>query len=565
MPSSVTSLKQLAAHWRIKYSSLIYWTRVVDRDKQYKVFNIGKKNGGKREITAPHSRLIMLQENLKDTLELIYKPKACVYGFVKDGGIVKNARNHLRKRHIANVDLRDFFPSINFGRVRGVLMAEPFGFNQEIATVLANIATYKGMLPQGAPSSPVISNIICYKMDGALMHLAKMNKCIYTRYADDLTFSTSLREFPFQIMRIDEYGSTVVGDALREIIIDNGFTVNADKCRLQSGGNRKIVTGLVVNQKLNVKRTYIRNIRAMLYAWDKYGYTKACAEFLNKHYRKNSVNKSPKFHNVLRGKLNYLKMVRGSDGLYESFRSEYYRLFIRDKSIIDDGATEKGGGAGGRVQGDHSEVLIREYSRRCQHIYGSTSDGEMEGGVWIVTDYRNCRDGTAFFIHDIGWVTCFHCVSDGNGNVGDDIRIQNQRQPGVEYSVQVIKSHPHYDLAILAPAIDSIPGGYAFIVAPTPQVSRGNSAKILGYPSRGPAAQCNIMNVHVTGVETRSAANCIMVNGIISSGNSGGPLINDENQVIGVVVSGMRGTGGNISDDNVCRGIGHLLEISESE
>jgi RNA-directed DNA polymerase len=131
------------------------------RTSLYYTFEIPKKSGGIRKITSPIARLKTLQRRLLKVLTAVYTPKNSAHGFVKARSICTNAKIHVRRRHILNIDLEDFFPSINFGRVRGIFLAEPYNCTRDVATVLAQICCYKNELPQGAPTSPIVSNMIC--------------------------------------------------------------------------------------------------------------------------------------------------------------------------------------------------------------------------------------------------------------------------------------------------------------------------------------------------------------------------------------------------------------------
>jgi RNA-directed DNA polymerase len=314
----------------IEYSHLVYHLYVEKRLKQrYKTFSISKRSGGTRKITAPITGLKIIQQKLNQVLQQVYRLKPCVHGFVLERNIVTNAKTHAKQRYIFNVDLKDFFPSINFGRVRGVFQATPYKLDPSVATVLAQICCFDNELPQGAPTSPIVSNMICAKMDSELQQLAKKHRCIYTRYADDITFSTSMPAFPIVLATINSVGQVEVGSELNRIITENGFIINPDKVRLQTKNHRQEVTGLTVNQKPNVRRKYIRQIRAMLYAWEKFGLDDAEAEFLGKYDRKNrSLYKDkPSFKQVVKGKIEFLGMVRGkSDLVYLRFRKQLRSL-----------------------------------------------------------------------------------------------------------------------------------------------------------------------------------------------------------------------------------------------
>lgn len=189
---------------------------------------------------------------------------------------------------------------------------------------LAQICCFRDELPQGAPTSPIVSNMICARMDTQLQRLAKKHRCFYTRYADDITFSTTLKVFPYTLGGNTSTGKAEVGRKLLEIIDENGFCVNETKVRLQGKHGRQEVTGLTVNEKPNVPRTYVRQIRAMLYAWSEFGHDAAEEEFLNEYDEKyrGPYKETPSFGEVVRGKIEFLGMVRGKqDRIYCRFLS----------------------------------------------------------------------------------------------------------------------------------------------------------------------------------------------------------------------------------------------------
>ena len=177
----------------VKYSDLTYFLYRRKFSDNYKSFQLKKRGGGYRKILAPASALKIIQRKLNRILQLIYAPKLSVHGFTFGQNIVTNAKTHLRKSFVLNIDLKDFFPSINFGRVRGMFMGKPYHIPADASTILSQICCFENQLPQGAPTSPILSNMICAQLDSQLQWLAKTNRCMYTRYADDITFSTNLR------------------------------------------------------------------------------------------------------------------------------------------------------------------------------------------------------------------------------------------------------------------------------------------------------------------------------------------------------------------------------------
>lgn len=230
---------------------------------------------------------------------------------------------HEKQRYVINIDLENFFPSISFTRVFGMFSTYPFDFNRDVSTVLSQICCFQGALPQGAPTSPIISNYICRSLDNKLTKLARKYQFKYTRYADDITFSTSYKEITPEIGIIDELNCFQLGEEFEKIIKDEGFVINQNKVRLQSFKERQMVTGLVVNKKANLRRDYIKNIRAMLHCWEKFGIIEAQKKFNAKY-----PNKKPElFKKTLNGRINFIKQVKGDrDPIYRKLHNKFHSI-----------------------------------------------------------------------------------------------------------------------------------------------------------------------------------------------------------------------------------------------
>lgn len=327
-----TTKRELAGALMTKYSTLMYNLHVIPEDERYSVFIVPKKGGGEREIVAPISRIKHIQRKLASILLNIYPDKNCVYGFLKEKNIKLNAKRHVGKRIVINIDLKDFFPSINFGRVLGLFKSVPFSFNDEVAVSLAQICCFKNILPQGAPSSPILSNFICRRLDNALLRFVRKNKFVYTRYADDITFSTNLKEIPPEFGYI-ESDKLILSEELRSIITTNGFEINENKTRYAFSNNRQKVTGLTVNEFPNVDRKYVRNIRALIHAWEKYGIENAATDYFKK-YKKTEIpiDYINIFREVVIGKINFLRYIQynekeGDSPLYKKFTNQVKTLY----------------------------------------------------------------------------------------------------------------------------------------------------------------------------------------------------------------------------------------------
>jgi hypothetical protein len=206
---------------------------------------------------------------------------------------------HLNKKNVLNIDLKDFFDSFNFGRVRGFFIKNNnFKLDPHIATVIAQIACYDNKLPQGSPCSPVITNLITHSLDIKLASLAKKNSCTYTRYADDMTFSTRQKLFPSQIME-EEDGVYIAGKKLKSEIERAGFSINEKKTRIQRQDSRQDVTGLIVNEKPNVKKEYWRTAKSQCHILFRTGtFTKTIAD----RVMEGNINE-------LEGQLNFIDQI----------------------------------------------------------------------------------------------------------------------------------------------------------------------------------------------------------------------------------------------------------------
>jgi retron-type reverse transcriptase len=218
----------------------------------YTTFGIPKRSGGVRTIEAPTPKLKALQRTILHRLLNGLPVHPAAAGFVPGRSIVDNARPHVGQAVVVNIDLADFFPSVTHQRVEAFFRA--IGWSAEASAVLANICTRDGHLPQGAPTSPALSNLANRKLDTRLDKLARKFGGHYTRYADDLTFS-----FPAYAA-----GTRKVLAHIRTIIEAEGYRIQMKKkVRVQRAHQRQTATGLVVNATVNAPRALRRKLRAM--------------------------------------------------------------------------------------------------------------------------------------------------------------------------------------------------------------------------------------------------------------------------------------------------------------
>jgi retron-type reverse transcriptase len=272
---AATTRQELAKLLDIKPSILTFILYKKDSALKYKTFSIPKRSGGTREINAPSDDLKTLQKALavllQECLNEIHKTQAVTdrvaHGFMPYRSIVTNAYPHRGRRYVFNIDLKDFFGSITFPRLRGFFIKDRnFSLNEKIATVLAQIACHEGKLPQGSPCSPIMSNLIGHILDMHLVRLAAENGCHYSRYADDLTFSTNKPTFPHAVARTSsaKVHEWIPGRQLAGLVKKCAFEINETKTRMQYRASRQEVTGLVVNTKINVRSEYRHLVRLLV-------------------------------------------------------------------------------------------------------------------------------------------------------------------------------------------------------------------------------------------------------------------------------------------------------------
>jgi RNA-directed DNA polymerase len=190
----------------------------------YREFEIPKKNGGKRKILAPYPSLLLIQNWIYENILKNITLHKCAHAYINKKSIITNSRVHLDQKEVLKLDLKDFFPSINFSRV--IFLFSSLGYSNNVSFFLARLCCHNGALPQGAPTSPVLSNIISRKLDNRLFKLAQKFHFRYSRYADDMVFSGE--KIPSCFLR---YVDT--------IIEDEGFIINPSKTRLYKGNNKK--------------------------------------------------------------------------------------------------------------------------------------------------------------------------------------------------------------------------------------------------------------------------------------------------------------------------------------
>ncbi len=509
-----------------KFDYLLY-----KKKNLYTSFTINKRNGGTRVIYSPCINLKKIQRELNEILIKNYQfDNNIVQGFNRGNSIKTNAKVHENSKYIINIDLKNFFDTIHFGRVRGMFMNKPFNFNNYIATNLAKITCYDRKLPQGAPTSGIIANIICYNLDRELNHLCTTNNCRYTRYADDITISTQSIKLPKIIGAISDDGLLCLSKKITDIINNQGFTINSNKLNISSINNRQEVTGLIVNNKTNVKKIYLKHLRAMLYNASKNGiYSEGC------RYYKNSLsdlsNKmfiENRFIEMLRGKIEFLKMIRGmDDNVYVKYAKEFNNLVKRDCFETD------------------YTLSIKEY---------------MEKRIFPLMSFDNATQGSCFFT-DKGYLyTSTHVFMNKDAFTSKEYYRRYKNADIINFHSKGIKpfyilSHSNIKCAIVPTLTkediktDVSKTLYKTLINDKKSFKEnhnyipefGETIYLAGYGEfiDFNKTSINYIKAEVTGTSTFDSRKFYCINKPIYHGMSGGPVINKNREVIGIIYAGL--------------------------
>jgi RNA-directed DNA polymerase len=290
----------------------------------YEVFKLPKKRGGLRTITAPIGMTKKVQYRLNHYFQSYYssiRPEVA-YGFIRASShdktspsIVGNAFVHVGKPHLYTLDLKDYFTSITAKQVYALLKSSLFGFNADIARALTLFVTYKGTLPTGSPTSPVIANFCSITLDQALQQFAQENGLLYSRYADDLTFSS------------DTLLTAEKREEIHQLIAAHGFKVNPKKERYRHPHQQHRVTGIIVNDKLNVDRTYLKKTRAMLHDLSVNGIAHATSKHFDEKVSSDHDSRCHQFAFRLKGRIDFIAQVRGKeDATAQKMKKDFWEV-----------------------------------------------------------------------------------------------------------------------------------------------------------------------------------------------------------------------------------------------
>lgn len=343
--NTIKTRSDLADYLNIPPSKITYILFKRGVDSYYTEFEIPKKSGEPRRICAPTGDLKGVQRQLADALwehqksiyeELGIKPNIS-HAFEEGKSIITNAKIHRNKRIVINVDLSDFFDSIHIGRVCGFFEKNKhFNLPHEPAITIAQLACYQGKLPQGAPTSPIITNLVCQVLDMHLLSFAKRYRLDYTRYADDITFSTNDKAF------LETWDSFYA--ELEKKIRKAGFSLNEKKTRITYRDSKQVVTGLVVNKKISVDHAYCRKVRAMahsLYTNGSYSVDGVEGNIRQLEGRFAFIDQIEKYNNICdsAGKHNVFTL-NGREKQYQQFLFYRYFFDVHKPLIVTEGKTD---------------------------------------------------------------------------------------------------------------------------------------------------------------------------------------------------------------------------------
>jgi RNA-directed DNA polymerase len=499
--AQIQDMRALARLLEVDYATeLAYILYRMPKSSKYKSFEIKKKSGGTRTIDAPTRSIRSIQKKLLLLLNTLYTPPPYVHGYSNSRSIITNATYHVRRSYIVNIDLLDFFPSIHFKRVFNILTSGRYGLSPAVAVGIAQICCHNGRLPVGAPTSGIISNIVCAPLDSDIGRHAKKHGLRYSRYADDITFSSSNERaiaagIGIQINnRTIIHDSSEIGPTFMGIINGHGFQINPKKFQLRSNSSRQEVTGLVVNKKVNVSREYFRSLRGAIHAIEEYGYKKAEQKYESDYSRSNWSTSLEE--NVI-GRLAHLGNVCKYD-------DRYMRLAHRAANLFPD-----------------------------RQLHWPPHEPSL-CALQLTTILDN-DEGTAFHIGDGLFVTAAH-VFDRNS----EVRTAQMRRPHVDMDLitaNVVNIDYGLDIAVMKCSNIEKANKVPVVRLTDRPILVGDVVSAYGFPQYNEGNSCSIISARVTG-DRQLGILRKEVDRAFAHGASGAPVFDSHGIPVGVVHSG---------------------------
>ena len=513
---NLDTIDHLAAQLGYSYdelSALIYGPSSLS---SYRIFQVAKKSGGFRTIAAPRPELKAIQRQILEALTQAYQPTRSAFGFVRGRSIVGGARLHVGRHVVVNLDLADFFPTITFWRVRGLFMSTAFGRRYDVATVLAQICCRAGELPQGAPTSPIISNFICSAMDRELGALAGSCGGYYSRYCDDMTLSFDSNVVVEKSIATRSLGGLQPHPAIQNIINKHGFRINYAKFKVRTRRERQEVTGLIVNKRVNIRRSLVRRLHTQLHCIERYGFDSAAKKYCELYGIVSDVQGLTHFAAAIWGRVLFVKMIRGDgDPVFATLARRFNNLDIYPRKI--------------------------KYYRRAQSI------ADLNKAIWVVEvayddpEWGFCSSqGTVFILEGVGFVTCAHVVV--NDRSRRPFRKISVFRTGSSkrYCASVASFDPRTDIAILLiQNIDYVAECHTRICLSRLNDFAGQAVLMTGFPSYRDGQSLFVSRTEVASVH----GDYIEIGGQVIGGISGGPLLDSEFRAVGILIRGVPGGG----------------------
>ncbi|MGF1629774.1 MAG: reverse transcriptase domain-containing protein [Kiloniellaceae bacterium] len=510
------TLQELADLLNVNRKAIIFYAFTKKgQSSGYRKFKLPKRGGGVRLITSPDRGLYIIQRAILDkilTPEMINN-RSCVFSYTWGKTAQDMAARHVRREFVVRVDIENFFGRITFPRVLGALKAFPLRVPHNWAVIIAQLCTCDGVLPQGAPTSPAISNLIARRMDGELIRFAREHGFRYSRYSDDLVFSGKTRRNLLALVEQDrETFSYVAAEPLRSIVEANSFRLNNAKTRVAFRQQKQIVVGSIVNKKVNVDRRYVRQIRTLLHLSGK-----SPDDALKAHHEW-SGKKGPKdISKVLRGKIEHIRNTKGSaDSVFTTMAETFNKTFVGVRPIEI-----------GRLIERKASRYTEQHVLVCQGFHRNYGSSIAHGG----NDAVLYKTGSCFFLEGIGLVTAFHTLS-------HTTKVFSANNPAFDFDISdAILCDPIRDIALL----DGSPILRGFYRPLRPETTRevvvGESIAVLGYPHYTRGDRLSHKTGKITQFKERFGMTLYAVDIALEEGDSGGAVVNDRGHVIGLVRS----------------------------
>lgn len=268
------------------------------KENNYKIFRISKRSGGYRTIYEPNNTLKYIQKQILDKILCTRKISKYAKAYHKGISLIDNALPHKNKKTILKLDIENFFDNITFINIYKFCFPEEL-FPKQIGILFTNLVTYNDYLPQGAPTSSYISNVVMREFDDLVGNWCNQNNIDYTRYSDDMTFSGDFN--PSDVIKF-----------VRKKLYKLGLKLNNKKIHIVNRSSSQNVTGIVVNEKIQVSSKYRKKIRQEIYYIKKYG--------LESHLKKINMLDKVKYLNSLYGKVLYVLQINNEDKQFNEYK-----------------------------------------------------------------------------------------------------------------------------------------------------------------------------------------------------------------------------------------------------